>query len=122
MVLPVVVALNVVKPVYVLVRFVGGNERLPDTVKPILFPASVIVPSRPLIVKFLQTLGEADMVTVKFPVPVFELASKNTLSAAVGTEAPLTPPEEADHLVVLDELQEPVPPTQYLSAMLIPQY
>jgi hypothetical protein len=75
-------------------------------------PARVIVPSRPLIVMSLQTLGEFAIVTVKAPVPVFELASKNTLSAAVGTDAPVAPPDESDQLVVLVLFQVPVPPTQ----------
>jgi hypothetical protein len=51
-------------------------------------PASVIVPSKPDAVKSLQTLGEFAIVTVKLPVPIFEVALKNTLSAAVGTDAP----------------------------------
>ena len=42
--------------------------------------------------------------------------SKNTESAAVGTDAPLDPPEEADQTVVLDVFQVPAPPTQYLFA------
>jgi hypothetical protein len=60
----------------------------------------------------LQTRGEFAIVTVNPPVPTFELASKKTLSAAVGTEAPPAPPEEVDHLVVLVLLHVPVPPTQ----------
>ena len=52
-------------------------------------PASVIVPSRPLIVKLLQTLGVFAIVMVKAVVPPLELASKNTLSDAVGTDAPM---------------------------------
>jgi hypothetical protein len=46
---------------------------------------------------------------------ISELALKIALSAAVGTDAPLAPPDEADQLVVL--LQLPDPPTQYLSAI-----
>ena len=53
-----------------------------------LTPASVIVPSSPDAVKSLQTLGESAMVTVNAPVPIFEVALKNTLSAAVGTDEP----------------------------------
>ena len=44
------------------------------------------------------------------------MASKIALSDAVGTEAPEAPPDVSLHLVV--EFQLPVPPTQYLSAML----
>ena len=43
--------------------------------------------------------------------------SKNTESDAVGTAAPLEPPEEADQFVVDDVFQVPVPPTQYLFAI-----
>jgi len=43
--------------------------------------------------------------------------SKNTESEAVGTLAPDDPPEVADQLAVLDVLQVPLPPTQYLFAM-----
>ena len=112
-VLPVVVALKVVVPVYVRVRLVAGKERLPDTVNPILVPASVIVKSRPDAVKSLQSRGEFAIVTIKLP-PASLPASKITLSAAVGTDAPLAPPEDADQFAVFVELQEPVPPTQYL--------
>ena len=111
-VLPVVVALNVVVPVQLRVKFVAGNDSDPLTVKPMLVPASVIAPSRPDAVKSLQTLGVVAIVTVKAPVPTFELASKNTLSAAVGTEAPLAPPDDADQFAVLVPSQVPVPPTQ----------
>jgi hypothetical protein len=111
-VLPVVVALNVVIPLNVRLKFVAGNVRLPDTVNPIPVPASVIAPSRPDAVKSLQTLGEFAIVTVNAPVPTFEFASKNTLSDAVGTDAPPNPPDDADQLTVLVLLQEPVPRTQ----------
>lgn len=94
------------------VKFVAGKERLPLTVRPIAEPARVIAPSRPLIVMSLQTLGEFAIVTVNAPVPTFELASKNTLSVAVGTDAPLAPPLDADQLAVLVLLHVPVPPTQ----------
>jgi len=43
--------------------------------------------------------------------------SKNTLSAAVGTDAPLAPPEDALQCVVLDASHVPAPPTQYLFAI-----
>jgi hypothetical protein len=51
-------------------------------------------------------------------VPVPELPSKNTASAAVGAETPGAPPEVAAQLAVLTPSQVPVPPTQYLSAIL----
>jgi hypothetical protein len=76
-----------------------------------LAPASVIVKSRPLIVMSLQTRGVFAIVTVKIP-PESLPASKNTLSAAVGTEAPEAPPELAAQLAVLVLLHDPVPPTQ----------
>jgi hypothetical protein len=120
-VLPVVVALNVVVPVYVREKFVAGKNNDPLTVNPILAPASVIVPSKPDAVKSLQTLGEFAMVTVNASVPTFELASKNTLSAAVGTDAPPVPPDVVDQFVVLVESQVPVPRIQYLSAIRPPQ-
>ena len=41
--------------------------------------------------------------------------SRITLSVDVGTEAPLGPPDVADHLPVEDH--KPEPPTQYLSAI-----
>jgi len=90
---------------------VAGNVRLPDTVNA-LPPASVIVPSRPDAVKSLQTLGESAIVTVNAVIPTFEFASKNTLSDAVGTDAPPAPPDDADQLAVLVLLQEPVPRIQ----------
>jgi hypothetical protein len=111
-VLPVVVALNVVKPVYVRLKFVAGKDRLPETVNAMLAPASVIAPSKPDAVKSLQTLGAFAIVTVNAVANTFELASKNTLSAAVGTDAPPAPPDDADQLAVLVLLQEPVPRTQ----------
>jgi len=87
-VFPVAVEAKVVKPVYVLVKFVAGNERLPYTVNPTPEPARVIVASV-LIVISLQTLGVFAIVMVNVVVPMFELASKNTLSEAVGTDAPI---------------------------------
>ena len=75
-VLPVVVALNVVVPVYVREKFVVCQNNDPLTVNPIFEPARVIIPSRPDAVKSLQTLGVSAIVTVKLPVPTFELASK----------------------------------------------
>jgi hypothetical protein len=80
---------------------VAGNVRLPDIVNPIPIPVRVILPSRPDIVRSLQTLGVPVIVTVNAAIPTFEFASKNTLSAAVGTEKPPNPPDESDQLVVL---------------------
>jgi len=57
-----------------------------------------------------------DALTVTVPPP--ELKLKNTSSAAVGTEAPPTPPEVADQLAVFAPDQLPEPPIQYLLAML----
>ena len=50
--------------------------------------------------------------------PVPELESKIASSAVVGAEAPLAPPDVADQFVVLLASQVPVPPTQYLAAIL----
>jgi hypothetical protein len=111
-VLPVVVELNVVVPVYVRVKFVAGKVKLPDTFKLIFDPAKVITPSRPDAKKSLQTVGEFAIVTVNAVANTFEFASKNTLSDAVGTDAPPAPPDDVDQLVVLVESQVPVPPTQ----------
>jgi hypothetical protein len=57
------------------------------------------------------------MVTVA---AVPELASKNTSSTAVGALAPEAPPEVADQFAVLKLSQVPVPPTQYLFAIVSP--
>ena len=48
--------------------------------------------------------------------------SKKTLSAEVGTDAPLEPPDEADQLVVELVSQVPAPPTQYLLAIYFPKF
>jgi len=57
----------------------------------------------------------AEAATVTTPVP--DEALKNTLSAAVGADAPGTPPDVADQLRMLVLSHVPVPPTQYLSAI-----
>lgn len=57
----------------------------------------------------------AEAVTATVPVP--DEALKNTLSAAVGADAPGTPPDVADQLRMLVLSHVPVPPTQYLSAI-----
>jgi hypothetical protein len=46
-----------------------------------------------------------------------DAASKNTLSAVVGTDWPPAPPEVLDQLAVFDASQVPDPPTQYLFAI-----
>jgi hypothetical protein len=58
-----------------------------------------------------------DKLTFNAP-PELELLSKITSSAEVGTEAPDAPPEEVDHREV--DVQFPLPPTQYLVAMMAP--
>jgi hypothetical protein len=50
-------------------------------------------------------------------VPAPESASKVTVSAVVGTEAPPAPPVVADQFAVLVELHVPVPPTQKRDAI-----
>ena len=80
-------------------------------------PANVIVPSTADASKSAHTAATVAIVTVKAPVPVLELASKNTLSADVGTDAPVAPPDEADQFAVFVPFQVPVPPTQYLLAI-----
>jgi hypothetical protein len=67
----------------------------------------------PVVVILLQANAPV-MVIVPDP----ELALKNTSSAVVGTEAPVDPPDVADQLAVEEVFQVPVPPTQYLSAMI----
>ena len=57
------------------------------------------------------------MVTVA---AVPELASKNTSSTVVGALDPEAPPEVAAQFVVLVLFQVPLPPTQYLFAIVSP--
>ena len=106
-VLPVVVALNVIAPV-AFQNVPATSDILPDTASvPVLL--KVTVPADTVISK----QSNAPVI-----VTVYVLAwSKNTESAAVGTLAPLGPPEVADHTVVLVVFQVPVPPTQYLFAI-----
>jgi len=115
-VLPVATAVKLVFPVYVRVKFVAGKRKLPYMLIEVV-PAIVITPSTAVASKSKQFAVAVAKVTVKAAVPVFELASKNTLSTRVGTVAPLAPPDEADQLVVLVPFQVPVPPTQYLFAI-----
>lgn len=97
-------------PVRVYVRLEEGKVRFPRT-SSVPEPARVMAPSRPLTV-MLRQMAPVLVVTVKEPVPTFELASKNTSSALVGADAPLAPPELDDQLVVDELFQLPVPPTQ----------
>jgi len=95
----------------VTVRLVAGDI-LPAIVQvPVPLLASVMAPSSPLTVMLRQFIDPL-IVTVNDPVPTFELTLKNTSSDVVGTDAPDEPPDEVDQLVVLEELQVPVPPTQ----------
>jgi hypothetical protein len=96
----------------VTVRLVAGKDILPAIVQvPVPLLASVMAPSSPLTVMLRQFIDPL-IVTVNDPVPTFELTLKNTSSDVVGTDAPDEPPDEVDQLVVLEELQVPVPPTQ----------
>jgi len=108
-VLPVVVALNVIVPL-LLHTVPVSNVKDPLTVREGDTPfAKVTVPAVTVRSKQVNPL---DNVTVYVPV-----RSKNTESAAVGADAPLAPPGVADQLVVEVVLQVPEPPTQYLLAM-----
>ncbi len=79
-------------------------------------PAQVIFPTKgPAMVKFWQ-LALAVIVTVY--AIAFEAVSKTTSSVGEGTLAPPPPPEVADQFVVVLPSQFPVPPTQYLVAIL----
>jgi len=73
-----------------------------------VFETLKIVPVKPVKFKLLQLALTVAIVTVPAP----ELASKNTLSAEVGTEAPPAPPEVVAHLVPAVPSQLAVPPTQ----------
>jgi len=76
-----------------------------------------MAPSRPDAVKS-KLFGLPDVVTVNVPVPTLEFTSKNTLSLEVGALAPDAPPEEVLQFVVVEASHVPVPPTQYLSAIM----
>jgi hypothetical protein len=87
-------------PVYVLVKFVNGSERLPAMLMAVV-PARVIVASSPEMVKSRQA-ALAPIVTVNAAVPVLLFASKITSSEAVGADAPVV----ADDIVRLDTVPE----------------
>ena len=109
--LPVVVALNVIKPVAF--QTVAATKDIEPLIVGVPLPENVTVPADTVISK---------QVNAPVSVTVYVLAwSKNTESAAVGTDAPLAPPEDADQLVVDEVFHVPVPPTQYLFAIITPQ-
>jgi len=68
--------------------------------------------------KFLH-VAVAVMVTVYAAFAVDDAVSKKTSSVFVGTDAPLAPQDVALQCVVPAASQFPVPPTQYLFAMVI---
>lgn len=78
----------------------------------VTLPATVIAVEPAIVpVKPVQLIDFAPVLPVKIvQVPVDRFV-KNTSSAVVGTDAPLGPPEVADHLAV-ELSQFAVPPTQ----------
>jgi hypothetical protein len=121
---PVVVATKTRAPVPVFTKFVAGVAMLPATFNCEVEAAKVKVitasraPSPAPVAKLRQvTVVVVGMVTVNVLVPTLLLTSNITSSTAVGTLAPLAPPDVALQLVVLVVFQVPVPPTQYLSAI-----
>jgi hypothetical protein len=68
----------------------------------------------------VHTHRKRETVAPRVTVPAPEFASKLATSAAPGADAPEAPPVVVDQLAVLVVSQVPEPPTQYLSAMLIP--
>ena len=100
-----------------------------NVIVPVLFQT---VPATNVILPEMNNCGPEPVANVTVPVEVvifkqFNIPvivtvyvptwSKNTESEGVGTLAPLDPPELVLQLVVLDEFQVPVPPTQYLFAI-----
>jgi hypothetical protein len=71
-------------------------------------------------VKPLKLIVKQSTLTPKVTVPPPLLALNNTASAAVGTDSPPAPPEVADQFAVFIASQVPVPPTQYLFAIVSP--
>jgi hypothetical protein len=110
-VLPVAVAAKVIVVVET-VKFVDGKVKFPKTEK--LPPRKDIAPSNALApVPKLMLLHTATLaVTEKELVPTFELLSKITSSADVGTPAPPLPPELVAQRVVVVASHVPDPPTQ----------
>ena len=109
LVVMVLVAAMVKVPVFDHV-VVADKVMLPETVIPTV-PA--IVQVAPVVVR--DKHGLAVPLTVITGEP--DAASIITASAAVGTEAPPSPPEVADQFVVVAASQVPLPPRQYLSAI-----
>jgi hypothetical protein len=91
---------------------VVDKVKLPTHVK---VPVDVNVHVAPVVVMLRQANAPV-IVIVGLPLLPFTITS----SAFVGTEAPLAPPEVADQCVVVVESQVPVPPTQYLLAIICP--
>ena len=118
-VLPVVVAAKVTVLLEIC-KLLGDKVQLPNidnvVTSRVIAPSNALAPVPKLIL--LQTAKE--QLTVNEPVPTLELLSKITSSADVGKPAPPLPPEPLAQLVVDDAFQVPVPPTQYLSAIIQP--
>lgn len=106
-----------VAPVYV--KFVAGKVREAATERTdVLFGNESVIgwaSGLPVFASRLLHLEGAAEVPVTETVngpPASEFASKKTLSAAVGAEAPPAPPEVVAQFVVVEASQVPVPPTQ----------
>lgn len=110
MVLPVVVALNVIAPVDVHVVPVF-KDMLPEIANVGDVPSANVQPVTDVVIS-KQVKAPVIVTVPAAPDP----ESKNTLSDAVGTDAPDAPPEDADQFVVEDVFHVPAPPTQYLFA------
>ena len=104
------VAVNVTAPV--------AFQTVPATVDQLPATVSVgVVPVANVTVPVLTVISKQANAPVM--VTVYVLAwSKKTQSATVGTLAPLGPPLLVLQLVVLVVFHVPVPPTQYLSAII----
>jgi hypothetical protein len=102
--------------------------REPDKLKTKLLPLKVVkLPAQvmlelPVIAPLIIPADTAKDKQAKVPdVDIFGLPDKVstiTASAMVGTEAPPAPPLDVDQFVVLDASQVPLPPTQYLLAII----
>jgi hypothetical protein len=89
------------------------NVRLPEILKTLLRDDGLMLQAT-LAVRLKQGLSEATEITGDAPL----LVSIITSSDAVGTDAPLAPPDVADQLVVEEASHVPFPPTQYLEAII----
>ena len=103
-VFPVVVELKVIAPVADHVVTLD-NDMLPEIAK---VPVELNI--QPVTVTDMLRHASAPVIVTVPATPELEL--KKTLSAAVGTDAPLAPPDVADHLAVDVVSQVPAPPTQ----------